>query len=98
MAKSAVDRGKSYNTTPKNTACRKARVCLENCVTIIHCGCFMLHFQAYDDTSRTILREPLGGIFFLLKAAHEVQNMVVMLAISAVEHLNSSILFSQEVK
>ena len=30
----------------------------------------MLHFQAYDDTSRTILREPLGGIFFLLKAAH----------------------------
>ena len=30
----------------------------------------MLHFQAYDDTSRTILRGPLGGIFFLLKAAH----------------------------
>ena len=32
----------------------------------------MLHFQAYDDTSRTILREPLGGIFFLPKAAHDV--------------------------
>ena len=41
-------------------------------MTIIHCGCFILHFQANDDTSRTILREPLGGIFFLLKAAHEV--------------------------
>ena len=30
MAKSEVDRGKSYNTTPENTARRKARVCLEN--------------------------------------------------------------------
>lgn len=30
MAKSAVDRGKSYNTTPENTARRKARVCLES--------------------------------------------------------------------
>ena len=30
MAKSAVDRGKSYDTTPENNARRKARVCLKS--------------------------------------------------------------------
>ena len=59
---------KIKQTTPENTARRKERVRLENgrwnCVTIIRCGCFMLHFQAYDDTSRTILNGPLGAIFF----------------------------------
>ena len=73
LAKLAVYREKSYNTAPENTARRKVRVSLESarwtCVTIIHCGCFMLHFLAYDDTSRTTLKGPLGGVFFLLKAS-----------------------------
>ena len=65
----------SYNTTPENTACRKPGVCLAKAQDETACLQYTVAVSCYISrlsmTHRVqILRGPLGGIFFLLKAAH----------------------------
>ena len=81
-----TERGKSYNTTPENSARRKARLCLESARLKLrdykHCGCFMLHFQAYDDTFLTILKGPLGGIFFCFNTIVNFAGFVITVLVT----------------